>query len=338
MIAGFRAILVKFALFALVSVLLGYLIVNTMLNGLDGDTDRYQAQFADVAGLRVGDDVRVAGVRVGRVQGIDIDGQGAKVTLDLLAEQPLLSSTTIVMRYQNLLGQRYLALVQGDERGSRLPEGTTVPLARTSPGFDLTELLNGFRPLFEALRPDDVNKLATSVVKVLQGEGGTVQTLLQQTAELTDFLADRDAVFGQVVDNLTPVLVELAGQGTELRGTVAELKGLMDGLAKDRASIGASIDGMSELIGSTADLLGEIRVPVDEAVRRFRGVMTLFLENKEAFVRAVGSFGATLAALGRATSYRSQVNLYLCSVILKIGGANINLNGGDAGPWSQVCR
>lgn len=338
MIAGFKAIVVKFGIFTLISLLLGYLIVNTMLNGLNGDTRTFHAQFTDVAGLRTGDDIRVAGVRVGRVQNIEIKSHGADVTFDLLAKQPLLANTTMVMRYQNLLGQRYLALVQGPERGAPLKAGATVPLARTSPGFDLTELLNGFRPLFEALRPDDVNKLATSVVKVLQGEGGTVQSLLAQTAQLTDFLADRDAVFGQVVDNLTPVLVDLAGQGTELRGTVVELKELMQGLAKDRASIGASIDGMSELIGSTADLLKEIRVPTDQAVQRFRGVMTLFLANKEAFVRAISSFGATLAALGRATSYRSQVNLYLCSMILKVGKSEINLNGTDNGPWSEVCR
>ncbi|MBO9520547.1 MAG: MCE family protein [Nocardioidaceae bacterium] len=337
MIAGFKAILVKFSIFTLVSLLLGYLIVNTMLNGLNGDTRSYHAQFTDVAGLRVGDDMRVAGVRVGRVQGIEINGKGVEVTFDLLAKQPLLANTSIVMRYQNLLGQRYLALVQPEQRGAPLKAGAMVPLARTSAGFDLTELLNGFRPLFEALRPDDVNKLATSVVKVLQGEGGTVQSLLAQTAQLTDFLADRDAVFGQVVDNLTPVLVDLAGQGTELRTTVTELKGLMQGLAQDRASIGASIDGMSQLIGSTADLLTELRVPTREAVQRFHGVMSLFLANKEAFVRAISSFGATLASLGRATSYRSQVNLYLCSVILKVGPANINLNGTDNGPWSEVC-
>jgi phospholipid/cholesterol/gamma-HCH transport system substrate-binding protein len=242
------------------------------------------------------------------------------------------------MRYQNLLGQRYLALVQGPDRGARLKAGATVPLSRTSPGFDLTELLNGFRPLFEALRPDDVNALATSLVKVLQGEGGTVESLLAQTGRLTSFLADRDQVVGQVLDNLTPVLTDLAGHGTELRGTVEELRALMTGLAKDRKSIGASIDGMSQLIGSTSQLLAETRVPTVRAVKRFRTVMDLFMANKPEFVAAIGSFGSTLAALGRATSYENAVNIYLCSVIVNVGGAKLNLDGSDNGPWSEVCR
>jgi phospholipid/cholesterol/gamma-HCH transport system substrate-binding protein len=250
----------------------------------------------------------------------------------------VLDTTKIVMRYQNLLGQRYLALVQGAERGARLRSGATVPLARTSPGFDLTELLNGFRPLFEALRPDDVNALATSLVKVLQGEGGTVESLLAQTARLTDFLADRDAVFGKVLDNLTPVLVDLAGHGTELQSTVEELRALMTGLARDRRSIGASVDGMSRLIGSTSDLLRQARVPTVRAVKRFRSVMGLFVDHEAEFVAALGSFGSTLAALGRASSYESAVNIYLCSVIVDAGGGRLNLNGDDHGPWSEVCR
>ena len=338
MIAGFRAILVKYSLVALVAALLGYLLVNTMLHGLSGDTEHYKAEFSDVSGLRAGDDIRVAGVRVGRVQNVKITDAGAEVGFDLVKKQPLLTTTTLVMRYQNLLGQRYLAMVQGPKLGARLKPGSTVPLDRTNPGFDLTELLNGFRPLFEALRPDDVNQLAASVVKVLQGEGGTVENLLQRTAKLTNFLADRDQIVGQVLDNLTPVLVDMAGQGDELRGSVLELKALMTGLAKDRASIGASIDGMSELIGSTAKRLTDLRTPPVQAVKRFNATMKLFLANRQPFVDALGSFGRALAALGRASSYQNAVNLYFCSITVGLGAAQLNLNGTSNGPWSEVCR
>ena len=338
MVTGLRAIVVKLAVFGVVSMLLAVVLLNTMLHGVGGATRSYHAQFTDVAGLRVGDDVRAAGVRVGRVQGIDIAHGGAEVAFELTTAQPLLATTKVVMRYQNLLGQRYLALVQGPERGPLLPAGATVPLARTSPGFDLTELLNGFRPLFDALRPEDVNALATSVIKVLQGEGGTVESLLEQTGRLTSFLADRDQVVGEVVSNLTPVLMDLAGRGQELQSTVKELRALMTGLARDRRSIGSSLDGMSQLIGSTSQLLEQVRVPTVRAVHRFRTVMDLFVANRKDFVGAVGSFGSTLAALGRASSYENAVNIYLCTVIVNVGGAKLNLNGGDQGPYSEVCR
>ena len=115
---GIRGIAVRFGAFALVAVLLGVVLINTMVDDLGGSTKQYSAVFSDVSGLRVGDDVRVAGVRVGRVQSIGVDGRdGAKVVFDLAADQPILTTTDVVMRYQNLVGQRYLALVQGPKIG-----------------------------------------------------------------------------------------------------------------------------------------------------------------------------------------------------------------------------
>ena len=119
---------------------------------------------------------------------------------------------------------------------------------------------------------------------------------------------------------------------------MVELKNLMVGLVKDRESIGDSIDGVSQLIGSTSGLLEDIKVPTIAAVKSFRDVTSLFLANKDGFVSAIGSFGTTLAALGRASSYESAVNIYLCSLVLKIGPLKQNLNGSSTGPFGEVCR
>jgi phospholipid/cholesterol/gamma-HCH transport system substrate-binding protein len=334
---GIGRVAAKFGAFALVSALLLMLLVNTMVNTLGGDTRTYDAVFADVSGLRVGDDVKVAGVRVGRVESIEVDDEAARVEFELTEDQPLLDSTAIVMRYQNLLGQRYLALVQGPDRGEELDDGSTVPLDRTNPGFDLTELLNGFRPLFEVLQPEDVNTLATSLVKVLQGEGGTIESLLQQTARLTNFIADRDDLIDDVLTNLTPVLENLAGQGTELTGTVKELRALMTGLARDRESIGRSIDGVSRLVGATSELLREARVPAVRTIERFRTVAHMLAASREELNAALRSFGTTFEGLGRSASYENAVNVYMCSMSFAFGDRDYNL-AGDKGPWSEVCR
>lgn len=334
---GIGKVAAKFGAFAIAAGLLLMLLVNTMVNGLGGDSRTYDAVFADVSGLRVGDDVKVAGVRVGRVESIEVDGDAARVEIVVAEKQPLLDTTAIVMRYQNLLGQRYLALVQDEDRGEQLKDGATIPIERTNPGFDLTELLNGFRPLFEVLKPKDVNQLATSLVQVLQGEGGTVESLLQQTARLTNFIADRDDLIGDVLTNLTPVLDNLAGQGTELKGTVQELRGLMTGLARDRKSIGRSIDGVSELIGATSDLLQEARVPAVATIERFRTVAHMLATSRDELNAALKSFGTTFEGLGRGASYENAVNVYLCSMSFAIGENDFNL-AGDHGPWSEVCR
>lgn len=336
--SGLRIILAKFAAFTVASLLLLMLLVNTMSNGLGADAQSYDAMFADVSGLRNGDDVKVAGVRVGRVTDIQVDGDGARVSFDLAETQPILDTTKIVMRYQNLLGQRYLALVQTGSRGAELEPGATVPVERTSPGFDLTELLNGFRPLFEVLQPADVNKLATSMVQVLQGEGGTVEALLQQTTELTNFVADRDEVYADVLTNLTPVLDNLAGQDTEFAATVQELRALMTGLARDRRAIGSSIDGVSRLVGSTSELLRDAREPAVASIRELATVADMVARTRKRLNAAIRQFGVIFDGLGRSGSYENAVNVYPCSFLLVVGRALEVNPAGNHGPWSEVCR
>jgi len=341
MTAGFKSTLIKFLAFVAVALALLALLYNTMVNGVPGGTHKYSALFTNVSGLATGDDVRVAGVRVGKVDKISIvPGDGAKVQFELEDSQPLLDDTHLVMRYQNLLGQRYISMVQGPDRGAALHAGSTIPQSRTSPGFDLTELLNGFRPLLEVLQPADVNKLASSIIEVLQGEGGSVEQLLQQTTTLTNFLADRDNVFSAVLTNLTPVLDDLSGQGQELKSTVHELQLLMTGLAKDRHSIGASISGLSTLISSTSQLLAQSRKPIVLDTHLFREVAETLAQQKTNLTAALKSFGVVFDDLGRASSYRNAVNVYLCTMWIGAGpGAELNLSGRNTGgPWSKVCQ
>jgi phospholipid/cholesterol/gamma-HCH transport system substrate-binding protein len=346
-VTGIKSVAAKVAVFAFVTILLLILLVNTMRNGVAGDTNEFHAEFADVSGLRVGDDVKAAGVRVGRVTGIETTTDGANVDFVLVADQKIYEYTRIVMRYQNLLGQRYLQLRQEGQRGDELKPDAEIPMAvdygppndrwRTSPGFDLTELLNGFRPLFEILQPGDVNKLATSMIKVLQGEGGTVEGLLQQTSELTGFVADRDDVINNVMTNLTPVLENLAGQGDDLRATVVELKDLMTGLARDRKSIGSSIDGISELVGVTSDLLRDVKAPMVRTTDRLAAVAAMFKESRGELEDALEAFGTIFESLGRLGSYENALNVYACTFSVAVGNLEVNPAGGN-GPWSEVCR
>lgn len=336
---GLWSIAIKFTAFAVVSLLLLVLLVNTMANGIEGDSRALHAEFTDVSGLRKGDDVKAAGVRVGQVRSIAATDEGAIVEMEVVEDQAVLDTTKVVMRYQNLLGQRYLALVQTGERGGEIADGATIPVTRTDPGFDLTALLNGFRPLFRVLQPADVNTLATSLIKVLQGEGGTIEQLLRQTGELTSFLADRDEVIGEVMTNLQPVLDNLAGQDDEISATIQELRGLMTGLARDRKSIGASIDGIGQLVGATSGVLREVKVPLSRASDRLVTVADMLAKSRASLAAVVPAFTTVVSSLGRATSYENALNVYVCSLSIHVNesGGGVNL-AGDNGPWSAVCR
>ncbi|KRA38875.1 MULTISPECIES: MCE family protein [unclassified Nocardioides] len=335
-----KAVYVKVIAFFAMSAILLLLLANTMADEVDGDVREYTAEFANVSGLRSGDDVRVAGVQVGKITGIEVDKDTkttALVHFTLRADQPLLSNSTLVMRYQNLLGQRYVSIVQPAEHGSEMAEGAAVPIARTSPGFDLTALLNGFRPLFDVLKPEDVNKLSESVIKVLQGEGGTVSDLLTQTAQLTNYLADRDELFGQVMDGLTPVLVDLAGQGDELRGTIRQLTTFMTGLAKHRKDFGNTIDDISQLLDTSESFLRNVRGPLNADVEKAKALLDMFASEKVRFGGAIDGFGSLMGTLSRVLSYRNALTFYFCDLDLDLGAIAISTTA-LPGTNSEACR
>lgn len=326
--------------FFILSAIMLLLLTNTMIDDVGGETHAYKARFSEVSGLQPGDDVRVAGVQVGKVRSVDVDpatGNTALVGFTLRTDQPLRSNATLVMRYQNLLGQKYLSLMQPKQLGAVLPENSTVPIDRTSDGFDLTELLNGFRPLFEVLKPADVNKLAESVIKVLQGEGATVADLLNQTARLTNYLADRDQLFGAVFDNLTPVLTDLAGQGDELRDTVQALSEFMEGLAEERETFGESISEISEVVDTTDQFLADVRAPLRTNVQKTKAVLRMYAAEAPRFGQSIDDVGSLMETLGRVLSYRNGLTNYFCALDLELNDVYIRTSTLPL-EYSEVCR
>ncbi|QYX81929.1 MCE family protein [Streptomyces akebiae] len=305
--------LVKFGLFALVTILATALLAATIVNVSFAPKDTYRAVFSDVTGLEEGDDIRVAGVRVGEVEGIRIkDRTLAEVTFTVTAERPLLTSTGAVVRYRNLVGQRYIALTEGAGDGTRLRPGGTIPLSRTQPALDLNALLNGFKPLFAALSPNDVNQLATEIIKTLQGEGGTVNSLLAHTASLTTTLADRDELIGSVIDNLNSVLKTLDERGGRFSGLLKQLRRVISGLSADRKPIGESLVSIGDLTEATSGLLDDARPPLKDDITELGEVTGTLNRNEKTVEGVLKRLPNKLTALTGTASYGSWFNFYLC--------------------------
>ncbi|MGY1619075.1 MCE family protein [Geodermatophilus sp. SYSU D00691] len=259
--------LTKLAVFALVTVLASYVLVTTITNAGYGEQVTYRAQFTDVAGLVEGDEVRIAGVRVGQVTGIGLadgtDRPVAEIELEVSRDVPLPAAVEATIRYRNLVGQRYVALTEGEgSAGRTLSEDEVIPLDRTHPALDLTTLFGGFQPLFQALSPADVNRLSFEIIQVFQGEGGTVESLLGHVASLSSSLADKDAVIGSVIDNLTTVMSSVAARDQQLNDLVISLQQFVTGLAVDRDAIFDSLQTIDTLAATTSGLLEQARPPL----------------------------------------------------------------------------
>jgi phospholipid/cholesterol/gamma-HCH transport system substrate-binding protein len=282
-----------------------------------GATRSYSARFTDASGLHAGDSVRIAGVQIGRVDKVGVtDRRLAKVTFSIEKDRTLPASVTATIKYVNLVGQRYVELDRGAGAQGELRPGATIPVERTKPALDLTELFNGFRPLMQALSPGDVNKLADSIIQVFQGEGSTMETLLSTVGSLTSTLASKDQVIGQVVGNLNSVIEDLNGRSDKVVSLVTTLRRLVSGLAEDRGPIGEAIGALDDLTQSTAGLLQDGRAPLKKDVDRL-GRLSKNLADEQATVQKfLDTLPVKMQAIGRLGSYGSWMNLYLCEADL----------------------
>ena len=306
---------VKLLIFIMVTTLATGLLVVAIGNITFGASRDFKAVFSDASGVNPGDDVRMAGVKVGSVSSIEIYHRGrARITFSVAADQPVTKSTDAVIRYRNLVGQRYIALNPGaGSSNAPLPVGDTIPLAQTQPALDLTVLFNGFKPLFAALTPSDVNKLSMEIVKVFQGEGGTLESLLAHTASVTTTLANRDQLIGDLITNLNQVMVTLGNRDGELSSLLIRLRQFVSGLNGDRQAILGSLDSISTLAVQTSGLVTGIRPGLTKDVKQLRRVAGTLDRNKGEIDRALQVLPLKLQKVGRTAIYGSFFNFYLCN-------------------------
>lgn len=309
--------------FAAVTLVLTAVLAFTIGNVSFASRTPYRAEFTDATGLLAGDDVRIAGVRVGTVTSVRLmDARYAVVGFAVDRKYPLTVGTLAQLRYRNLVGQRYLNLTPGPSSGRLLARNQLIPLSQTSPALDLTVLFNGFQPLFQALNPQAVNSLATEIISTLQGEGGNIDALLAHTASLTTTLADRDAVIGRVIGNLNTVLATVRQHDAGLVDVVDQLQRLVTGLAGDRSAIAASLGSIDALAGDTANLLDQVRpaVPTDlqqlSATAHLLATTTNGPGGPNTLDEFLHRIPYKLNGIARTATYGSWFNFYLCDLVI----------------------
>jgi phospholipid/cholesterol/gamma-HCH transport system substrate-binding protein len=318
--------LVKLVIFIVITTLATGLLAITIGNLDFGTSREYKAEFTDATGVTKGDDIRIAGVKVGTVKDIQIvDRTRALVTFTVQESTTLSRATRADIRYRNLVGQRYISLSNGIGDSDRLKEGATIPVSQTSPALDLTVLFNGFKPLFEALSPSDINRLSYEIVQVFQGEGGTLEGLLAHTASVTSTLADRDQVISQLVDNLNEVLAHIGSRDDQLNRLITTFRTFVGGLKDDRQAILGSLDQISNLSVETAGLVQGIRKPFVEDIKNLRAVAENVDRNKAELDRALQVLPIKLEKVGRTAIYGSWFNFYLCQFQgnVKVAGVTV---------------
>lgn len=334
--------LIGFSLFAVVAIVLTYTIWSTLQRSVSGDTDSYSATFSDVLGLRVGDDIRMAGVRVGRVDGIDFDGDyRARIEFRIQHRQRLTTTTKALVRYQNLIGQRYVALVPGSGDGQVLAAGAAIPLERTEPSFDVSALLSGFEPLFSVLQPDQINSLSETLIQALQGNNVSLSALITQAAQLAGTFGQRDKILGDVISNLSSVIAGLAHRSGELETLITQARSLVESLYAQGESLKGSVAQVATSTDSLARLIGQVKPNIARAQNDATSGVALLLLNGASLDQAAVELPNLLNDIARFTSYGAYGNAYICRLDVSLWGVLLppglfSQVGGNS--QSEVCR
>jgi phospholipid/cholesterol/gamma-HCH transport system substrate-binding protein len=301
------------------------------------DEKTFSADFTNVSGLANGNFVRIAGVEVGKVKNISIrPGTVARVEFGVDDSVVLTEGTRAVIRYDNLIGDRYLALEEGAGGTRRLDPGQTIPLAQTSPALDLDALIGGFRPLFRALNPDQVNALSGQLISAFQGQGATIGEFFQQTAALTNALADKDELIGQVITNLNTVLGSLGDQNTQFAKAVDSLSQLVATLSGRRQDLSNTVAYANAGSASLADMLSQARPPLRKVVPELDRTSGTILADHDYLENLIDTLPDAYRILGRQGIYGDFFSFYLCDAVLKVNGKGgqpvfIKLAGQDSG-------
>jgi len=317
-----RSVIVRLAIF-LVVCLLGVFGLYAVFGQLrfGEKTHTYRAAFSNVTGLETNDFVRIAGVEVGQVKKVAIQPDTTAM-VEFTADQSvvLTEGSRAAIRYDDLIGGRYLALEEGAGSTKKLNPGDTIPLARTSPALDLDALIGGFRPLFRALDPDQVNALSGQLITALQGQGGTINSFLSQTAALTSTLADRDQLIGQVIVNLNTVLGSLGDQSDQFAKAVDSLADLVKGLESRKQDITNGLAYTNAAAGSITDLLAQARPPFAKTIRETDRAAGIVVADHDYFDNLLNTLPDAYQVLARQGIYGDFFRFYLCDVVLKLNG------------------
>lgn len=319
---GLVRTIVKVVLFTAVSALLTSVVFSSLLDVDSHSASGYLAEFTNASGLQPGDTVRIAGVEVGKVNSVSLKDNHAEVSFTVDTSQHLTTTTRAAIHFENLLGQRFLALLPGPAgvASQQLQPGGVIPLSETTPAIDLTAVFDGFQPLFSALAPDQVNELASSIVQIFQGEGGTINDLVSQTAVLTNNLADRQAVIDALLTSLASLLNTVGVHDTQLGQLIGNFDTLVRGVAGAHKSLGTAITNLSTLENTTSGLLNQAQPTLNEDISVLETDVQNLSTNQQSIDSLLQGVPGLLNTLTKIQSSGNWINVYLCNLTINVQG------------------
>lgn len=319
--AGTDRTMLKVGIFTVAMVLVAAMLVVVFGEFRFASANTFHATFSDASRLKSGQDVRIAGVPVGKVNAVKLNPDNTvDVAFDVNKRYQLYSSSQAKVRYLNLVGDRYLEIASGPGELRKLAAGGTIPAQNTQPALDLDALLGGLRPVLKGLDGSKVNEISNAVIEMLQGQGGALANMLTSTSAFTQNLAARDQLIGDVITNLNTVLSTVDEKGTQFDTSVDELQKLITGLSEARDPIAGAIAPLASAENDLTDMLEKSRRPLQGVIENARPLAQRLDERKGDVNKVIEPLAENYLRLNALGAYGSFFNIFYCSVRLKVNG------------------
>lgn len=259
----------------------------------------YRAAFRDASGLAPGNEVRVAGVRVGKVTGVGLarGGNGAYVRVRFRLDDGAVrlgETTGATIRIKTVLGLKYLALTPAGT--GRLREGAEIPLERTASPFDVIQAVTGLADTLDRIDSEQLATAFTTLAQTFADTPASVESSLSGLSRLSATIASRDAELRELLARARTVTGVLAARDEEFRKLVADGDLLLKEVSRRRDAIHDLLVGTNDLATQLSGLVADNRAQLAPALRELRGVVAILQRNRDNLEKTIEKMGPFVAA------------------------------------------
>jgi len=244
-----------------------------------GGGDTYYAAFAESGGLKANDEVRIAGVRVGKVEDVALDGDHVKVTFRIESGSGFGTDTRAEIKVKTLLGAMYLGLVPAG--AGQLQKGSEIPVDRTSSPYDVVEAFSGLAKTTERIDTDRLATSLTTLADLTRNTPEEFQQALSGVSRLSANIAARDDKINTLLKNLERVTTVLDDRDQDIVGLMKQSDVLFRALVARRESVHALLESTSLMSKELTVLVRQSRADLKPALEHLDNVIAVLNKNED---------------------------------------------------------
>lgn len=252
---------------------------------LIGGGDTYYASFSEAGGLKIGDEVRIAGVRVGQVDSMELDGNSVKVGFQVKTDAELGEQTGADIRVKTILGSMYLALTPAGS--GALAEEATIPVERTTSPFDVVDAFEGLAETSGEIDTDQLAASMTTLADLTRNTPEEFRAALSGVSALSEVIASKDAEINSLLQNLDRVSTVLDARDEDILQLMRDSDSLFTALLERKAQIHKLFVSTTTLSRELTGLIRETRADLKPALDQFDTVLKVITKNEDNLENAI---------------------------------------------------